>query len=134
MASRLDSAFRPFEGTRAPHALALFRIVFFAALALHFFPSLIQLDKSYVPNMMRTDEWSHWLYLRLWRIPRGWLRAGSIVTMVACVMGIVGFRPRIAFEAGLRDTVNWYVQHRTWWERIKSGAFRDYYDRMYANR
>ncbi len=46
----------------------------------------------------------------------------------------VGFRPRVAFEAGLRDTVTWYVEHRTWWERIKSGAFRDYYDRMYANR
>ena len=46
----------------------------------------------------------------------------------------VGFRPRVAFEAGLRDTVAWYVEHRTWWERIKSGAFRDYYDRMYANR
>jgi len=46
----------------------------------------------------------------------------------------VGFRPRIAFEAGLRDTVAWYVEHRTWWERIKSGAFRDYYDRMYAKR
>jgi len=45
-----------------------------------------------------------------------------------------GFRPRIAFEAGLRDTVAWYVEHRTWWERIKSGAFRDYYDRMYAKR
>jgi dTDP-glucose 4,6-dehydratase len=46
----------------------------------------------------------------------------------------VGFRPRIAFEAGLRDTVAWYVEHRTWWEGIKSGAFRDYYDRMYASR
>jgi len=46
----------------------------------------------------------------------------------------IGFRPRIAFEAGLRDTVDWYVAQRTWWERIKSGAFRDYYDRMYANR
>ncbi|HET9235532.1 MAG TPA: dTDP-glucose 4,6-dehydratase, partial [Candidatus Eisenbacteria bacterium] len=46
----------------------------------------------------------------------------------------IGFRPRIAFEAGLRETVDWYVEHRAWWERIKSGAFRDYYDRMYANR
>jgi dTDP-glucose 4,6-dehydratase len=46
----------------------------------------------------------------------------------------VGFRPRIAFEEGLRDTVGWYVEHRTWWERIKSGAFRDYYGRMYGNR
>ena len=46
----------------------------------------------------------------------------------------IGFRPRVSFEAGLRETVDWYVEHRAWWERIKSGAFRDYYDRTYANR
>ena len=46
----------------------------------------------------------------------------------------IGFRARVSFETGLRETVAWYVEHRAWWEHIKSGAFRDYYDRMYAKR
>jgi len=45
-----------------------------------------------------------------------------------------GFRAEVPFEDGLGETVRWYVEHRTWWERIKSGAFRDYYDRMYGTR
>jgi dTDP-glucose 4,6-dehydratase len=45
-----------------------------------------------------------------------------------------GFIPEIAFEAGLPETIRWYVERRTWWERIKSGAFRDYYEKMYGKR
>ncbi len=85
-----------FEAPRSPYPLALFRILFFAALALHFFPSLLRLDDSYSPRLLRTDEWSHWLYVRFWRIPHGWLRAMSVVTMLACIAGLVGLRPRIA--------------------------------------
>jgi len=46
----------------------------------------------------------------------------------------LGFTPDIAFEEGIRDTIAWYRDHRSWWERIKSGAFRDYYTQMYGNR
>jgi dTDP-glucose 4,6-dehydratase len=46
----------------------------------------------------------------------------------------IGFEPEVDFEAGLAETIRWYVENRTWWERIKSGAFRDYYDQMYGNR
>jgi dTDP-glucose 4,6-dehydratase len=46
----------------------------------------------------------------------------------------LGFVPEWDFERGLPETIRWYQEHRTWWERIKSGAFRDYYDRMYAGR
>jgi len=46
----------------------------------------------------------------------------------------VGFEPEYDFDAGLPETVRWYGAHRTWWERIKSGAFRDYYEKMYGNR
>lgn len=45
-----------------------------------------------------------------------------------------GFVPEIDFEDGLRETIAWYVGNRTWWERIRSGAFRDYYDKMYGDR
>jgi dTDP-glucose 4,6-dehydratase len=36
----------------------------------------------------------------------------------------LGWRPTRTFEEGLRDTVRWYLEHRTWWERVRSGASR----------
>jgi len=45
-----------------------------------------------------------------------------------------GWRPRWSFREGLAATVDWYRTHRPWWEAVKSGAYRDYYDRMYGNR
>jgi dTDP-glucose 4,6-dehydratase len=36
----------------------------------------------------------------------------------------LGWRPRQTFESGLRSTVAWYVSNRTWWERVRSGAYR----------
>ena len=45
-----------------------------------------------------------------------------------------GWRPRHEFAAGLAATVRWYREHRTWWEAVKSGAYREYYDRMYGDR
>lgn len=38
------------------------------------------------------------------------------------------------FEKGMEDTVKWYLDNRDWWERIKSGAYLEYYDLMYKNR
>jgi dTDP-glucose 4,6-dehydratase len=45
-----------------------------------------------------------------------------------------GWRPARAFEEGLAATVAWYREHRGWWEAVKTGAYRDYYERMYASR
>ena len=38
------------------------------------------------------------------------------------------------FRKGMEDTVKWYLDNRGWWERIKSGAYLEYYDLMYKNR
>lgn len=46
----------------------------------------------------------------------------------------LGYRPRYALDEGLRATVAWYVEHRWWWEKIKNGTFRQYYQQMYADR
>jgi dTDP-glucose 4,6-dehydratase len=46
----------------------------------------------------------------------------------------LGWVPAVAFEDGLRATVDWYRDHPEWWEPIKSGEFRDYYERQYAER
>ncbi len=45
-----------------------------------------------------------------------------------------GWRPRWSLRDGLAATVEWYRAHRSWWEAVKSGAYRDYYDRMYGRR
>ncbi|GEP57393.1 dTDP-glucose 4,6-dehydratase [Reyranella soli] len=36
----------------------------------------------------------------------------------------LGWRPRHSFEDGLRQTVRWYLDHKGWWERVMSGAYR----------
>ena len=46
----------------------------------------------------------------------------------------LGWRPRVEFVDGLRETVDWYVQNPEWWGRVKSGAYREYYDTMYGAR
>ncbi|NIM07523.1 MAG: dTDP-glucose 4,6-dehydratase [Armatimonadetes bacterium] len=44
------------------------------------------------------------------------------------------WQPEYDAEQALRDTVRWYAENRWWWEPIKSGEFRQYYERMYGKR
>ena len=44
------------------------------------------------------------------------------------------WKPSVDFETGLRETIDWYLSHGDWVERIRSGAYRDYYDQQYASR
>jgi dTDP-glucose 4,6-dehydratase len=46
----------------------------------------------------------------------------------------LGWSPETGFEEGLRRTVEWYRDNRAWWEPIKSGEYREYYERQYAAR
>ena len=46
----------------------------------------------------------------------------------------LGWEPRVDFAEGLRATVDWYVANREWWGRVKSGAYRSYYESMYGSR
>jgi len=47
----------------------------------------------------------------------------------------LGWSPQHSFgETGLTETVEWYRGHRAWWEPIKSGEYREYYERQYAHR
>jgi dTDP-glucose 4,6-dehydratase len=52
----------------------------------------------------------------------------------AKVRGELGWAPRIAFSDGLAQTVDWYVQNRGWWERVRTGEYRTYYERNYGAR
>ena len=46
----------------------------------------------------------------------------------------IGWLPETKLEDGLKKTVKWYLDNRSWWEEIISGEYRDYYDKMYGNR
>jgi dTDP-glucose 4,6-dehydratase len=46
----------------------------------------------------------------------------------------LGWRPAIAFAEGLRDTVRWYQEHDAWVQRVRSGAYRTYYQQQYGHR
>jgi dTDP-glucose 4,6-dehydratase len=44
----------------------------------------------------------------------------------------LGWKSRISFEHGVNQTVQWYIENKSWWQRIKSGEYAKYYDRMYS--
>jgi dTDP-glucose 4,6-dehydratase len=47
----------------------------------------------------------------------------------------LGWTPRHSFDSsGLAETVEWYRENRDWWEPIKSGDYRSYYEQQYARR
>jgi dTDP-glucose 4,6-dehydratase len=46
----------------------------------------------------------------------------------------LGWHPRETFESGIRKTVEWYRDNRDWVARTRSGAYLDYYERMYGGR
>ncbi|MDT8271828.1 MAG: dTDP-glucose 4,6-dehydratase [Desulfomonilia bacterium] len=46
----------------------------------------------------------------------------------------LGWRPEIDFEQGIHSTIDWYLSHESWWERILSGEYSRYYERMYGSR
>jgi dTDP-glucose 4,6-dehydratase len=44
------------------------------------------------------------------------------------------WQPLHGFDEALRRTVLWYRDNPTWWQRVKSGEYRTYYQRMYGAR
>ena len=52
----------------------------------------------------------------------------------AKIRGELGWRPSRDFDAGLAETVEWYRANRPWWERVRSGAYRAYYESQYGER
>lgn len=46
----------------------------------------------------------------------------------------LGWFPATKFDDGIKKTIDWYLTHKSWWEKIISGEYKDYYDKMYKNR
>ncbi len=46
----------------------------------------------------------------------------------------LGWFPETPFLHGIRKTIAWYKSNEDWWKRIKSGAYREYYEQQYGGR
>ena len=46
----------------------------------------------------------------------------------------LGWQPQYTFETGIKETVQWYLENQSWWKRVKSGAYKEYYEKIYKKR
>ncbi len=49
-------------------------------------------------------------------------------------MRALGWHPRHSFEQALTETIRWYENNAWWWQKIKSGDYRAYYEQQYGER
>lgn len=43
----------------------------------------------------------------------------------------LGWTPAYTFEEGIRETIQWYLEHSDWVERVTNGEYQRYYEKMY---
>lgn len=46
----------------------------------------------------------------------------------------LGWKPTYTFESGIKETIDWYLNHKAWWEPIINGEYQNYYQSMYKDR
>jgi dTDP-glucose 4,6-dehydratase len=46
----------------------------------------------------------------------------------------LGWQPSYIFEQGIAETIKWYMDNQTWWKRIISGEYKEYYKLLYGGR
>jgi dTDP-glucose 4,6-dehydratase len=46
----------------------------------------------------------------------------------------LGWEPKYTFDTGIKQTVEWYLKHRDWWENIISGEYQEYVTKQYGER
>ena len=46
----------------------------------------------------------------------------------------LGWLPATKFDDGIKLTIKWYLENKSWWENIISGEYKEYYKKMYDNR
>lgn len=46
----------------------------------------------------------------------------------------LGWFPETRFSNGIKKTIQWYLNNRSWWEEIISGEYQNYYQKMYGDR
>ncbi len=44
----------------------------------------------------------------------------------------LGWKPRFDFNEAMKETIKWYKDKEVWWKKIKSGEYREYYEKHYT--
>ena len=45
----------------------------------------------------------------------------------------LGWKPKYTFETGIKQTIQWYLDNKSWWENILSGEYKHYFDHLYTD-
>jgi dTDP-glucose 4,6-dehydratase len=53
-------------------------------------------------------------------------------SLSAARLEALGWSAQIHFDEGIERTVSWYRENESWWAPIRSGEYRDYYERQYG--
>jgi dTDP-glucose 4,6-dehydratase len=53
-------------------------------------------------------------------------------SLSAARLEALGWKAAVRFDEGLERTVGWYRENEWWWEPIRSGEYREYYERQYG--
>jgi dTDP-glucose 4,6-dehydratase len=48
------------------------------------------------------------------------------------IMTRLGYKPRESFETGIRKTIQWYVDHESWWRGVLDGSYRQWIHQQYG--
>lgn len=46
----------------------------------------------------------------------------------------LGWEPETTFEVGIKKTIEWYLNNKSWMENITNGQYKDYYQKMYGEK
>lgn len=46
----------------------------------------------------------------------------------------LGWKPKTMFDDGIKLTIQWYLDNKSWWENILNGDYQNYYSKMYKDR
>lgn len=46
----------------------------------------------------------------------------------------LGWLPETKFEDGIKKTIQWYLNNKSWWQDIISGEYQNYFDKMYKEK
>ena len=46
----------------------------------------------------------------------------------------LGWKPKYNFESGIKETIQWYMDHQEWMDDVTSGDYMKYYEEMYSKK
>lgn len=87
----------------------------------------IHIVKTILGHLGKPDSLIKYVEDRLGHDRRYGIDATKIVTEL-------GWKPKHTFETGIQETINWYLNNRSWWERIQSGEYQKFYEKQYGKR